>query len=289
MTGVTANKHIVVITGMSGAGKTTAIRALEDSGFSCVDNLPAPLLLKVTELGGQHQKLAFVIDVREGEFLKDAPRVVDEARRAGHDVQVLFLDASDEALTRRYSETRRRHPLSGRGTVADGLFVERSLLKELREAAEHVLDTSSMTVHELRRQVTTRFGQSGANELAVTVMSFGFKYGVPSNADLVFDVRFLPNPYFVPELRAFTGRDLRVSAFVIDRPDAWEFLDHAAEMLAFLLPRYQREGKSYLTVAIGCTGGKHRSVAIAKVLADRLKELPGGAATQVWDRDVEKE
>ncbi|MBE2253502.1 MAG: RNase adapter RapZ [Myxococcus sp.] len=283
------SKHIVVITGMSGAGKTTAVRALEDSGFSCVDNLPAPLLLKVTELGGKHQRLAFVIDVREGEYLKDAPRVLDEARRAGHDVQVLFLDASDESLTRRYSETRRRHPLSGRGTVADGLATERALLKELREAAEHVLDTSTMTVHELRRQVVARFGQAAGIELAVTVMSFGFKYGVPSNADLVFDVRFLPNPYFVPELKAFTGKDARVAAYVIDRPDTWVFLDHVADLLAFLLPRYQREGKSYLTVAIGCTGGKHRSVAIAQVLADRLKDLPGGATTQVWDRDIEKE
>ncbi len=284
-----AGKHIVVITGMSGAGKSTAIRALEDSGFSCVDNLPAPLLLKVTELGGQHQRLAFVIDAREGEYLKDAPRILDEARRAGHDVQVLFLDAADDALTRRYSETRRRHPLSGKGTVADGLATERSLLRELREGAEHVLDTTSMTVHELRRQVIARFGGSAAHELAVTVMSFGFKYGVPSNADLVFDVRFLPNPYFVPELKAFTGKDERVAAYVIDRPDAWEFLDHVAGLLGFLLPRFQKEGKSYLTVAIGCTGGKHRSVAIAKVLAERLRDLPGGNAAQLWDRDIDKE
>lgn len=282
-------KHIVVITGMSGAGKTTAVRALEDSGYSCVDNLPAPLLLKVAELGGPDKKLAFVIDVREGEFLKDAPRVLDEARRAGHEVQVLFLDASDDVLTRRYSETRRKHPLAGRGSIAEGLANERALLKELREEAEHVLDTSSLTVHELRRQVIARFDVSKTHELAVTVMSFGFKYGVPSNADLVFDVRFLPNPYFVPELKAFTGKDARVAAYVIDRPDTWEFLDRVADLLAFLLPRYQREGKSYLTVAIGCTGGKHRSVAIAQVLADRVRELPGGAAAQVWDRDADKE
>jgi UPF0042 nucleotide-binding protein len=282
-------KHIVVITGMSGAGKTTAVRALEDAGYSCVDNLPAPLLLKVAELGGPDKKLAFVIDVREGEFLKDAPRVLDEARRAGHEVQVLFLDASDDVLTRRYSETRRKHPLAGRGTIAEGLANERALLKDLREEAEHVLDTSSLTVHELRRQVIARFDVSKTHELAVTVMSFGFKYGVPSNADLVFDVRFLPNPYFVPELKAFTGKDPRVAAYVIDRPDTWEFLDRVADLLAFLLPRYQREGKSYLTVAIGCTGGKHRSVAIAQVLADRVRELPGGAAAQVWDRDADKE
>ncbi|MCA2978247.1 MAG: RNase adapter RapZ, partial [Myxococcaceae bacterium] len=219
-----AGKRIIVITGMSGAGKSTAIRALEDSGFTCIDNLPAPLLMKVTELGDPTQRLAFVIDAREGEFLKDAPRAIDEARRAGHEVQVLFLDASDEAIARRFSETRRRHPLSERGTVADGLAKERGLLAELREAAEHVLDTSTMTVHELRRQVMARFGVTSSSELAIMVMSFGFKYGVPSNADLVLDVRFLPNPFFVPELKAFTGKDPRVSEFVLAQEGAAEFI-----------------------------------------------------------------
>ncbi|MCU0698857.1 MAG: RNase adapter RapZ [Myxococcaceae bacterium] len=284
-----AGKRIIVITGMSGAGKSTAIRALEDSGFTCIDNLPAPLLMKVTELGDPTQRLAFVIDAREGEFLKDAPRAIDEARRAGHDVQVLFLDASDEAIARRFSETRRRHPLSERGTVADGLAKERGLLVELREAAEHVLDTSTMTVHELRRQVMARFGVTSSSELAITVMSFGFKYGVPSNADLVLDVRFLPNPFFVPELKAFTGKDPRVSQFVLAQEGVAEFILRVEGLLAFLLPRYQKEGKSYLTVAIGCTGGKHRSVALAQVLAERLRAMPGGATAQLWDRDVEKE
>jgi UPF0042 nucleotide-binding protein len=284
-----AGKRIIVITGMSGAGKSTAIRALEDSGFTCIDNLPAPLLMKVTELGDPTQRLAFVIDAREGEFLKDAPRAIDEARRAGHEVQVLFLDASDEAIARRFSETRRRHPLSERGTVADGLAKERGLLAELREAAEHVLDTSTMTVHELRRQVMARFGVASSSELAITVMSFGFKYGVPSNADLVLDVRFLPNPFFVPELKAFTGKDARVSQFVLGQEGAAEFILRVEGLLAFLLPRYQKEGKSYLTVAIGCTGGKHRSVALAQVLAERLRALPGGATAQLWDRDIEKE
>ncbi|MDX2009223.1 MAG: RNase adapter RapZ [Myxococcaceae bacterium] len=284
-----AGKRIIVITGMSGAGKSTAIRALEDSGFTCIDNLPAPLLMKVTELGDPTQRLAFVIDAREGEFLKDAPRAIDEARRAGHEVQVLFLDASDDAIARRFSETRRRHPLSERGTVADGLAKERGLLAELREAAEHVLDTSTMTVHELRRQVTARFGVTSSSELAITVMSFGFKYGVPSNADLVLDVRFLPNPFFVPELKAFTGKDPRVSQFVLAQEGVAEFILRVEGLLAFLLPRYQKEGKSYLTVAIGCTGGKHRSVALAQVLADRLRAMPGGATAQLWDRDVEKE
>ncbi|HEY0881310.1 MAG TPA: RNase adapter RapZ [Archangium sp.] len=281
-------KSILVITGMSGSGKSTAIRALEDAGWFCIDNLPAPLLMKVTELGESRDLLAFVVDVREGTFLKDAPRVIEEARRAGHKVEVLFLDSSDEALTRRYSETRRRHPLSGSGGVAEGIGRERELLEPLREQAEHVIETSSMTVHELRRQVMQRFGTTSQG-LSISVMSFGFKYGVPSNADLVFDVRFLPNPFFVPELKAFTGREPAVASFVLDRPDSWVFLDKAYELLEFLVPRYQKEGKSYLTVAIGCTGGKHRSVAIANALVQRLKQSAFGAQAQLWDRDIEKE
>ncbi len=283
------NRHIVVITGMSGSGKSTAVRALEDAGYFCIDNLPAPLLMKVTELGGEQTHLAFVIDVREGQFLKDAPRALDEARRAGHHVEVLFLDASDDALTRRYSETRRRHPLSGTGSVADGLKREREALKDLRDQAEHVVDTSAMTVHELRRQMTARFSSNAGSPLALTVMSFGFKYGVPSNADLVFDVRFLPNPFFVPDLKPLTGKDQRVATFVVDRPDAWEFLDKTFDLLTFLLPKYHKEGKAYLTVAIGCTGGKHRSVAIAEALIGRIKETPLGTTAQLWDRDIEKE
>ena len=281
-------KSILVITGMSGSGKTTAIRALEDAGWFCIDNLPAPLLLKVTELGESKDQLAFVVDVREGQFLKDAPRVIEEARRAGHKVEVLFLDSSDDALTRRYSETRRRHPLAGSGGVAEGIAKEREALEALREHAEHVLDTSTLTVHELRRQVMARFGHTSQG-LSLTIMSFGFKYGVPSNADLVFDVRFLPNPFFVPELKALTGKDPNVSAFVIDRPDSWVFLDKTFELLEFLVPRYLKEGKSYLTVAIGCTGGKHRSVAIAQTLTTRLKLSPFGTHAQLWDRDIEKE
>jgi RNase adapter protein RapZ len=281
-------KSIIVITGMSGSGKSTAIRALEDAGWFCIDNLPAPLLMKVTELGESRDLLAFVVDVREGQFLKDAPRAIEEARRAGHKVEVLFLDSSDDALTRRYSETRRRHPLSGSGSVAEGIMRERQALQELREQAEHVVDTSSLTVHELRRQVMTRFGTT-SHGLSLSVMSFGFKYGVPSNADMVLDVRFLPNPFFVPELKAFTGREPNVAAFVLDRPDSWVFLDKTYELLEFLVPRYQREGKSYLTVAIGCTGGKHRSVAIAHALTQRLKLAPFGEHAQLWDRDIEKE
>lgn len=282
-------RHIVVVTGMSGSGKSTAIRALEDAGYFCIDNLPAPLLLKVTELGGEHEKLAFGMDAREVKFLKEAPRSIEEARRAGHQVDVLFLDSSDEVLTRRYSETRRRHPLSTRsGGVADGLAKERSALNELREQAQHVIDTSALTVHELRRQVMARFGSSDG-ALALTVMSFGFKYGVPSNADLVFDVRFLPNPYFVPELKPKSGKTPEVAGYVLERPETKEFLDRVADLLRFLLPRYQKEGKSYLTVAIGCTGGRHRSVAVASALVERLRDDELGKSAQLWDRDVEKE
>lgn len=284
MSAMSTPKNIVVITGMSGSGKSTAVRALEDLGYFCIDNLPAPLLPKVAELSGaEPSKLAFVIDVREGKFLDAAPQILDEARRAGHSVEVLFLDASDEVLHRRYSETRRRHPLSMNGGVAEGIARERAALQALREQTRAVLDTSGLTVHELKAQVQQRFGSETSNALSVTVMSFGFKYGVPPQADLVFDVRFLPNPYFVPELKALTGLDAPVAKFVLDRDDTQEFIGHLERMLGFLLPRYQREGKAYLTVAIGCTGGKHRSVAIAQVLATRLQ------AARVWDRDVQKE
>jgi UPF0042 nucleotide-binding protein len=286
---VTGPKTILVITGMSGSGKSTAVRALEDAGWFCIDNLPAPLLVKVAELGVGQDRLAFVVDVREGTYLAEAPTALEELRRAGHHLELLFLESSDEALVRRYSETRRRHPLAGAEGVEQGIARERHALQALREHSEHVLDTSTMTVHELRRQVMARFGPSGSGGLALTVMSFGFKYGVPSNADLVFDVRFLPNPFFVPELKPLSGKDARVAAFVVEPADGQEFLGRCFELLQFLVPRYQREGKTYLTVAVGCTGGRHRSVAIAQVLAERLKGTAWGAAAQLWDRDIDKE
>jgi RNase adapter protein RapZ len=280
-------KNIVVITGMSGSGKSTAVRALEDSGWFCIDNLPAILMPKVTELGGSHERLAFVFDVREGEYLKEAPRVIDEARRAGHTVEVVFLDSSDDSLARRYSETRRRHPLGGAEGVTQGIHRERLLLRELREHAEHVIDTSSLTVHELRRQITARFQAENSGQLAITLMSFGFKHGVPSNADLVFDARFLPNPFFVSELKALTGKDDAVSRYVLNRPESEEFQKKIFELLVFLLPKYQSEGKSYLTVAIGCTGGKHRSVALVQSLTQMLDA--NGIKLQPWHRDLDKE
>jgi RNase adapter protein RapZ len=282
-------KQIVIITGMSGSGKSTAIRALEDAGFFCIDNLPVLLLPKLTELagGGQIERLALVVDVREGIFLKEAPRVLDEVRRAGHQVEVLFLDASDESLIRRFSETRRRHPLAPTGTVADGIAAEREELRDLRELADQVIDSSALNVHDLKRMVQARFSPEPATGPSLSVMSFGYRHGVPPQADLVFDVRFLPNPYFVPELKGLTGKNPRVAAYVLEREETRQFLEKVVDLCRFLFPRYQKEGKAYLTVALGCTGGKHRSVAIAAELTRQLQQEI--ARIQLWDRDIEKE
>jgi RNase adapter protein RapZ len=287
---VTAAKHIVVITGMSGSGKSTAIRALEDAGFFCVDNLPVTLMPKLTELAGMGEdllRLAVVMDAREKGFLKHAPKVLEEARRAGHQVEVLFLDSSDDSLIRRFSETRRRHPLAPGGTVEEGLRLEREALSDLRELADQVIDTSALNVHDLKRMVQGRFSPAPDNQPSISVMSFGYRYGVPSQADLVLDVRFLPNPYFVPELKGLTGREPNVAQYVLGRTETQDFLEKVVDLCRFLFPRYQKEGKAYLTVALGCTGGKHRSVAIAAELVRRLASE--ATRIQLWDRDIDKE
>ncbi|RKH51239.1 RNase adapter RapZ [Corallococcus aberystwythensis] len=282
-------KQIIVITGMSGSGKSTAIRALEDAGFFCIDNLPVLLLPKLTELagGGNIERMALVVDVREGVFLKDAPRVLDEVRRAGHQVDVLFLDSSDDSLLRRFSETRRRHPLAPDGTVAEGIRAEREALKDLRELADQVIDSSALNVHDLKRMVQGRFSPEPTTGPSLSIMSFGYRYGVPPQADLVFDVRFLPNPYFVPELKGLTGKNPRVAGYVLEREETQAFLEKVVDLCRFLFPRYQKEGKAYLTVALGCTGGKHRSVALAAEMVRRLATDYG--RVQLWDRDIEKE
>lgn len=282
-------KQIVIITGMSGSGKSTAIRALEDSGFFCIDNLPVLLLPKLTELagGGHFQRMALVVDVREGVFLKDAPRILAEVRRAGHQVEVLFLDSSDDSLIRRFSETRRRHPLAPNGTVAEGIKAERQALRDLRELADQVIDSSTLNVHDLKRMVQARFSPEPAAGPSLSMMSFGYRYGVPPQADLVLDVRFLPNPYFVPELKGLTGKVPKVAAYVLERDETQQFLEKVVDLCRFLFPRYQKEGKAYLTVALGCTGGKHRSVAIAAELTRRLTDQ--NTRVQLWDRDIEKE
>jgi len=284
--------RVVILTGVSGSGKSTALRALEDAGWYCVDNLPVVLLDKLVELSrqtaGQVPRVALVVDARDTRFLPEAPRLIEEVRGQGTSVEVLFLDASDESLVRRYSETRRRHPMAGEGgSVPEGIAAERQALEPLKAVATEVVDTTKLNVHDLKRQVLARFAEGAPQRMGVTVVSFGFRNGVPAHADLVLDVRFLPNPYFVPALRPLSGLDAPVRDFVLGQADALTFLDKLADFGAFLLPRYRAEGKSYLTLAIGCTGGRHRSVAIAQELARRLQQ--GGTAVRVWHRDVEKE
>jgi UPF0042 nucleotide-binding protein len=283
--------RMLILTGLSGAGKSTVLRALEDVGYYCVDNLPIIIVEKLLELSehtaGGVSKIALGVDAREGRFLSEAPRVVRELREKGAEVRVLFVDCSDEVLIRRYSETRRRHPMAGAGTVADGIAAERRALADLKALADEVIDTTTLNVHELKRLVTNRSSEGESAALGVTVVSFGFRFGIPTHADLVLDVRFLPNPYFVPELKPFPGTDPRVAEFVLSQPDAKSFLERLTDLLGFLVPRYRAEGKSYLTIAIGCTGGKHRSVALAAALAERLSA--GGQPIRLWHRDVDKE
>ncbi|HET6411759.1 MAG TPA: RNase adapter RapZ, partial [Anaeromyxobacter sp.] len=252
MSGGPKGVQVVILTGVSGSGKSTALRALEDAGFYCVDNLPIIIVEKLLELSGhtagEVSRIALGVDAREGRFLADAPRVIRELREKGSEVEVLFLDSSDETLIRRYSETRRRHPLAGEGTVAEGIAAERRALSDLKALADEVIDTTTLNVHELKRLVTRRFGGGENTRLGVTLVSFGFRFGIPTHADLVMDVRFLPNPYFIPELKPFPGTDPRVAEFVLSQPDAKAFLERLSELLAFLLPRYRAEGKSYLTI-----------------------------------------
>jgi UPF0042 nucleotide-binding protein len=285
--------RIVLVTGLSGAGKSTATKALEDLGYFCIDNLPVMLLPKLLELvahgtSDEVQRLAIVVDAREARFLEKTPAALEEVRKEGHQLEVVFFDCADEALLRRFSETRRRHPASPEGTVQDGITAERRLLQTLRDLADQIIDTTRMNVHELRDAVTARFGGPGQeNGLNVTLLSFGFRNGIPAASDLVFDVRFLPNPYFVEGLKAHPGTDPEVSKWVLERPQTAEFLDKLEGLLGFLIPQYRAEGKSYLTVSIGCTGGRHRSVALAEELAKRLADKHR-AHVKVTHRDVAK-
>lgn len=283
--------RIVLVTGMSGSGKSTAIRALEDSGWFCIDNLPVVLLPKLLELvghgaGEEMPRLALVVDARESRFLESTPGAVTEVRRLGHEVEIVFLECSDDALLRRFSETRRRHPLSPDGSVAEGIAQERRLLGSLRAIATQVFDTTRMTVHELREAFTSRFGSQTLDSLNVTIISFGYRNGLPQNSDLVFDVRFLANPYFVDGLKPLPGNDPRVSQWLLARPETQEFVDRLHSLIAYLLPRYRAEGKTYLTIALGCTGGRHRSVALAEELATRLGHTE--ARIKVQHRDIER-
>ena len=268
------NSRIVVITGLSGSGKSTASRALEDMGFFCVDNLPIALLPTLLELSsasvGEYTKIALVMDLREKEFLRTYREVFDRLSAEGYQLEILFLEASDDALVRRYSQTRRTHPLAEEQSLGEGIRQEREMLVPLRSMATLVVDTSTYNVHELQLAMRELFSQRPlGRKMALTFLSFAYSRGIPQEADLVIDVRFLPNPYFVEALKDLPGSDPQIHDFLMGHQETQDFLSHFENLLAYLLPRYEREGKAYLTVAIGCTGGRHRSVAVA----EKMKSL----------------
>jgi UPF0042 nucleotide-binding protein len=284
----------VIVTGLSGAGRSTAAKCFEDLGYYVVDNLPAELIATLMDLGsrssGAVTRLAVVMDLRSRAFSSDLVGVIRDLDEGGLRPRVLFLEASDDVLVRRFESVRRAHPLQGSGRLVDGIAAERDLLAPLRDDADLVLDTSTRSVHDLRHAIENAFaegGSLGAPSLRANVVSFGFKYGLPVDADLVVDVRFLPNPYWIPELRDLTGTDREVKDYVLSQDDAVTFLDRYAAILSLIGAGYQRESKRYLTLAVGCTGGKHRSVVMAQELADRL-EADGVQAT-VTHRDLGRE
>jgi len=280
---------ILVITGMSGAGKTLALHALEDAGYFCVDNLPPRLLPTLVELCTQSRqpiaKVALVADVRGGEFFRDLTNAIHQLRSSNYEVRVFFLEASDEILVQRYKETRRRHPLSTNGRdLLQAIQMEREQLAEIRTIADEVIDTSGLTPQQLRNEILQRLQLGDGTTMQVKVVSFGFKYGLPVDADLVFDVRFLSNPNYDANLRPLTGLDEAVKRFLLEQRETQEFLQRLQDLLAFTLPLYRREGKAYLTIAIGCTGGRHRSVALAEAIADFVRTQ--GFPCTVQHRDL---
>ena len=283
----------VILTGMSGAGKSTAIKMMEDMGFFCVDNLPIPLLEKFVELSSLQsaklQKVAVGIDIRSGQALGEMKEILERIRAKGAGYEILFLDAEDSVLVKRYKETRRNHPLSGGERVDKGIEEERSRLKFLKEQADYIIDTSQLLTRELKIELEKIFIQNqDYKNLFITILSFGFKYGIPNDSDLVFDVRFLPNPYYVDELRPLTGLDDRVFNYVMDCDIARAFADKLEDMIRFLIPNYIKEGKTSLVIGIGCTGGKHRSVTIARELYSRLSKAED-YGIRLEHRDAEKD
>jgi RNase adapter protein RapZ len=290
--GVLPALRFVIITGLSGAGRSFAIKCLEDLGYFCVDNLPTTLIPTFAELCTHSSRdmrlIALGVDIREGEYLSHLMDTLAELRAQGHKPEVLFLEAADETLVRRYQETRRRHPLAGDGSVLEGIRAERRALANLRESADRIIDTSGLSVHQLKERLVEGYRPEGArDELTVSLMSFGFKHGAPYDADLVFDVRFLPNPHFVDRLKRLDGRDSAVEEFVMSFEESRTLLAKIEDLLRFLLPLYRREGKAYLTVALGCTGGRHRSVTLVELLRRSLEVA--GVAPVVRHRDIDRE
>ena len=283
--------RIVVITGLSGSGKSTAVKALEDEGFFCIDNLPVTLIPTFIELVGRSKDLvrdvALVMDIRSRDFLKGSEQALQDLRTSGHHLDILYFDTTDEVLIRRFSETRRRHPALGGGSVAEGIRYERESLAGLRRIATRVFDTSELNVHQLKEAVLSYIrGEEGSQRLTVHIQSFGFRYGIPMDSDMVIDVRFLPNPFFNESLKHFSGLNRKVKQFVLDQPITKEFLLKYRELLDVLIPGYQREGKSYFTISVGCTGGRHRSVSIA----EELRRYFSGKSVElkITHRDIEK-
>jgi UPF0042 nucleotide-binding protein len=286
-----SDTDLVIVTGLSGGGRSTVARALENVGYYVVDNLPQALMLDMAELaykaGGAAKRTAMVLDVRSRAFSTDLGSAVAALRASGFSPRVLFVDADDEVLIRRFESVRRPHPLQGSGRLADGISVERELLTEARNSADVLIDTSHLNVNQLRSRVEELFGGEDARRLRVTVLSFGFKYGLPPDAEFVLDARFLPNPFWEPELRDLTGKDEAVSRYVLGQRGAGTFVETYARLINATAPGFEREGKRYLTVAVGCTGGKHRSVAIAEELARKLREQRVAVAAQ--HRDLGRE
>ena len=281
--------RFVVVTGMSGSGKRTAMKMLEDVGFYCVDNLPIPLLEKFVDLiampNSEINKVALGLDVRSDQLFEEARKALENLKKSGYLFEILFMDASNRVLLKRYKETRRMHPLSMDGRVEDGINKEREILKTIKEESDYVIDTSNLLTRELKEEIDRIFVMNEEyNSLMVTILSFGFKNGIPADADLVFDVRFLPNPYYIDEMKHQTGNDKAVQDFVLSFPEAGEFLNKLEDMIRFLIPNYVKEGKYQLVIGIGCTGGKHRSVTLANELYRRMKNQ-GNYGLKLYHRD----
>lgn len=286
------NLRIVIITGLSGSGKSTALHALEDIGFFCVDNLPILLLPKFLEIqgtaSGEVSKVALVMDVRERYFLEKHMEVISKLKKKKYSIEILFLEASDDSLLHRFSETRRAHPLSGKRTVPESIALEREKLRELKDIADTIIDTSLYNIHQLKDLLQRYYlDPLKGNKITINLISFGYRYGLPSDADMALDVRFLPNPYFYEDLKKYNGNDSRVREYVLKWDDTLHFLDKIYSLLSFLIPRYEKEGKTYLTIAVGCTGGRHRSVVILNRISEYLSEK--GYSININHRDMERQ
>ncbi len=285
--------RFVIVTGLSGAGKTQAVRSLEDLGYFCVDNLPPTLICKFADAcfqtEGKIDRVALVIDIRGGEFFDDLFQSLKEIKINGYSYEILYLDASDEVLIKRYKESRRKHPLAPQGRILKGIELERNKLKEVRNRADNIIDTTKLATRELREKINSIYQREGQIEtqIIVTVLSFGFKYGIPVDSDLVFDVRFLPNPFYIPKLKEFSGNDQQVRDYVLGFEETNVFIDKLDDMLKYLIPNYLKEGKRQLIISIGCTGGRHRSVTIANEIYHRLKD--DGYNANVEHRDIDED